>query len=147
MPRSEAERLAIRDSVAFVGRLSDSLVKLGPFSLGLDGVLAWAPGIGELYSTLAGAFIVVQGARAGVPIPTLAAAGALLMVRTIATAVPLNGDQFADVFTAHNWAAAMVVRAIDRQLGPAAAASPVGPSGLRSWQGGAPMSSSNRRAT
>jgi hypothetical protein len=145
VPRSHAERLAIRDSVAFVGRLSDSLVKIGPFSLGLDGVLAWAPGIGELYSTLAGAFIVVQGARAGVPLPTLAAAGLLLALRTLATAVPLAGDVFADLFTAHKWAAAKIVRAIDREMGPAAAASQVsGAADRRSWQGSADATPSAR---
>jgi hypothetical protein len=117
--KSQSELRAIRDSVALVGRLSDSIVKVGPFSLGLDGVLAWVPGVGEVYSTVAGAFIVVQGARAGVPLSTLAGAGLLLVFRTVATAVPLAGDVFADVFTAHKWAAAMVVRAIDHQLEPA----------------------------
>ena len=51
-------------TISLAGRLSDSLVRVGPFSLGLDGVLSWVPGLGDLYSTAAGAFIVVQGARA-----------------------------------------------------------------------------------
>ncbi len=66
-PRSAAELARIRDSVAIVGRLSDSLVRLGPFRLGLDGVLSWIPGLGEIYSAAAAAFILVQGLRAGVP--------------------------------------------------------------------------------
>ena len=116
MDRSEAELRQIRDSVAWVGRLSDSLVRFGPFSLGVDGVLSWIPGVGEIYSTVAGAFIVVQGARAGVPLSTLVAAGALLGCRTLVSGFPIAGAAFADVSTAHRWAAAMIVRAIDRRL-------------------------------
>ncbi len=62
--KTDSELRAIRDSVSWVGRLSDSLVRFGPFSLGIDGVLSWIPGVGEVYSTLAGGFIVVQGVRA-----------------------------------------------------------------------------------
>jgi hypothetical protein len=116
MPLSAPERLAIRDSVARIGRLSDGLLRLGPLRLGVDGILSWVPGVGEIYSAGAAAFILVQGARAEVPAATLAAAGALLAARTAITAVPLAGPAAADLFTAHRWAAAMIVRAIDRQL-------------------------------
>ncbi|WP_309605133.1 DUF4112 domain-containing protein [Phenylobacterium sp.] len=117
MHRSDADLVAIRDSVALVGRLSDSLIRVGPFNLGIDAVLSWIPGVGELYSTLAGGFIVIQGARAGVPASVLIAAAGLLFVRTITSAVPLAGAAFADLFTAHRWASAMVVRAIERRRG------------------------------
>jgi hypothetical protein len=116
MYRSESELRAIRDSVDWAGRLSDSIVRFGPFSLGVDGVLSWIPGVGEIYSTVAGAFIVLQGARAGVPLPALAAAAALLSVRTLISGVPVAGAAAADLFTAHRWAAAIIVRAIDRRL-------------------------------
>lgn len=117
MRQSESQLRALRDSVAFVGRMSDGIARLGPLSIGLDGVLSWVPGVGDLYSTLAGAFIVVQGARAGLPMSTLIGATALLGIRTIAGSVPVAGSAFADLFTAHRWAAAMVVRGIDRKLG------------------------------
>jgi hypothetical protein len=116
MPTSDHQRRAIRDSVATVGHLSDSLLRLGPLSLGVDGILSWVPGLGEIYSFAAAAFILVQGARAEVPVSTLVAAGALLACRTAITAVPLAGPVAADLFTAHRWAAAMIVRAIDRRL-------------------------------
>jgi hypothetical protein len=116
MNRYDSELRTIRDSVSWVGRLSDSIVRFGPFSIGVDGILSWVPGVGEIYSTVAGAFIVLQGARAGVPLPTLAVAAALLTCRTLVSGVPIAGAAFADVFTAHRWAAGMIVRAIDRQL-------------------------------
>ncbi len=118
MPMTPSKRRALRDSVALVGRLSDGLVRIGPFSLGIEGILSWAPGLGEAYGLLAGAFIVIQGARAGVPLGTLAAAAAILGLRTLASAIPLAGPAFSDVFTAHKWAAALVVRAIDAGLEP-----------------------------
>jgi hypothetical protein len=122
MTRSESELRSIRDSVALVGRLSDSIVRLGPFSLGIDGVLSWIPAVGEIYSAGAGAFILVQGVRAGAPVTVLARAALILALRTAGDAIPLAGPLFADVFTAHKWAARMIVEAIDRQLAAPASA-------------------------
>jgi len=130
MNRTAAELRTIRDGVSLVGRLSDSIVRLGPFSLGIDGVLSWIPAVGEIYSVGAGAFILVQGARAGVPASVLARAAFVLGIRTLGDVVPLAGPLFADVFTAHKWAANMIVRAIDQRLGvPVREAS-----GQRGWQ-------------
>jgi hypothetical protein len=108
---------AIRRSVELAGRLSDSLVRLGPFSLGIDGVLDWIPGLGEAYGLAAGAFIVAQGARAGVPAGTLVVAGAMMAGRTAITAVPIAGPLAADLLTSHRFAARMICAAIDRKLG------------------------------
>ena len=117
MYRTDTELRAIRDQVSLVGRLSDSIVRIGPFSLGIDGVLSWIPGVGEIYSLGAGAFILVQGARAGVSASVLAQAAFVLGIRVFGDAIPLAGPVFADVFTAHKWAANMVVRSIDQRLG------------------------------
>lgn len=114
---TDAELDAIRASVAWVGGLSDSLVRIGPFSLGLDGILAWVPGVGELYSTGAAAFLLIQGLRARAPLPVLGACAVLMATRTAVDAVPLAGAVAADLFTAHKWSARMIVRAIDRKLG------------------------------
>jgi len=111
---SELQR--IRDSVEMVGRLSDSIFRIGPFNLGIDGVLSWIPAVGELYGTAAAAFILVQGARARVPASTLLLCAGLMGGRTLISAVPLAGPAVADLFTAHRWSARMVVRAIDKTL-------------------------------
>jgi hypothetical protein len=118
-PRSrpaDAQLVRIRDSVALVGRLSDSLVRFGPFRLGIDGVLSWIPGVGELYSTGAAAFILVQGLRARVPLGTLAVCAVLMGSRTVITGVPLAGPAMADIFLAHRISAKLVVKAIDAML-------------------------------
>ena len=117
MNRTDAQLRSIRDQVRLLGRLSDSIVRLGPFSLGIDGVLSWIPAVGEIYSLGAGAFILAQGVRAGVPVSVLARAALILGARTLGDVVPFAGPVFADLFTAHKWAAGMVADAIDRQLG------------------------------
>ena len=116
MSVTQAELRSIRDKVSLVGRLSDSIVRIGPFSLGIDGVLSWIPVIGEFYSAGAGIYILVQGARAGTPVTVLARAGLMLAARTLGDAVPFAGPLFADVFTAHKWAANMIVADIDKRL-------------------------------
>jgi hypothetical protein len=115
----KADLRSIRNSVETVGRLSDSIVRFGPFRLGIDGVLSWIPGVGELYSTAAAAFIIVQGVRARVPAPVLLACAALMGSRTVISAVPLAGPAVADLFLAHRISARLVVKAIDKML-PAA---------------------------
>ncbi len=107
---------AIRARVEQVGRLSDGLVRFGVFRLGIDGMLAWIPGVGELYSAAAGGFIVYQGYKAGVPMKTLVTCAGLLLGRTTIGAVPLAGAVAADLFTAHRWSARLVLREIDRKL-------------------------------
>ena len=114
--RSPDELARIRDSVAIVGRLSDSLVRLGPFRLGVDGALSWIPGLGEAYSVIAGGFIIVQGLRAGVPLHILLLCAALMASRTTVSAIPFAGPLAADLFTAHRWSAKLVIRAIDAKL-------------------------------
>ena len=137
---SVLELQSIRKRVEQVGKLSDGLVKIGGLRLGLDGVLAWLPGVGEIYSTAAGGYILYQGVRAAVPISTLATCAALLLGRTGITAVPLAGPLAADFFTAHRWSAKLILKAIDQKL--AAAGAPVQPVregfAQRMWSGRRP---------
>src|SRR3569833_1996324 len=81
---ADAELERIRKSVERVGNLSDGLIRIGPWGLGLDGILAWVPipGVGEAYSAIAGAFILIQGARAKVPLHILLMAAGLLATNT-----------------------------------------------------------------
>jgi hypothetical protein len=105
--------------VATVGRLSDALVRLGPWSIGLDGIFSWVPGLGEVYAATAGGFILVQGVRAGVSPRILLVCAGMVGLRTAGVAVPLAGPVFADIFLAHRWSARLIVGAIDRKLGRA----------------------------
>ena len=129
------ELQAIRARVEQVGRLSDGLVRFGVFRLGIDGILAWIPGLGELYSAAAGGFIIYQGYRVGVSLKTLLTCAGLMLGRTTIGAVPIAGAVAADLFTAHRWSAKLVLEEIDRKL--AGLGQPVGPAGVfrRMWNG------------
>ena len=111
-----------RAAIDLVGRLSDSLISFGPFGIGLDGILAWVPGLGELYSLAAGAFLLIEGFRARVGIGPLAQAAALVTLRTLidnGNFVPFVGvvtSLAVDVFRGHKMAAAILTRAIDETL-------------------------------
>ena len=136
---SVSELLALRKRVEQVGKLSDGLVRIGMFRLGVDGILAWIPGVGELYSAAAGGYILYLGIKAQAPIGTLGTCAALMLGRTTISAVPLAGAVAADLFTAHRWSAKLVLKAIDQKL--AAAGLPVRPQGWmqRVWSGRRPQ--------
>lgn len=47
-----------------VKKLSDRAVGIGPFGIGLDGLLTWVPVVGTVYSIGAAGWLLVQAARA-----------------------------------------------------------------------------------
>ena len=109
----------LRRSIERVGQLSDNIVKLGRFGIGLDGVLAWIPGLGTLYSLGAGGYLLVQGWRAHVPRRTLALGVGLMALRSVFTALGeglppfLPVELLVDMFRAHKWTADLMLRGID----------------------------------
>jgi hypothetical protein len=54
-----------------IKRLSDDLIPLGPWGIGLDGVLAWIPGANTLYSLGAGGLLVSEVPIVGWAMDTL----------------------------------------------------------------------------
>jgi len=122
--RQEPDLHAIRRSLEIIGRLSDGIIQIGPFGFGLEALFDWIPGVGEVYGVGAAAFIIVQGVRARVPVPTLVLAGALMSARTLISAVPLAGPLAADILTLHRYSANLLIAAIDRMLAERAEAPP-----------------------
>lgn len=115
--------MTIRRSVELVGRLSDGLIRVGPFRLGAEAALDWIPVVGEVYGSAAAIFLLVQGFRAGVPIRILSVCAALMFGRTLIAAAPIAGPLAADVLALHGLSARLIVRSIDARL--AAMAGPV----------------------
>lgn len=111
-----------RAAIERIGRLSDNLIGFGPFGIGLDGILAWVPGLGELYSVVAGAYLLLEGFRARVGIGPLARAGALILLRTLIDngnfipGVGIATSLVVDAFRGHKIAAGILTRAIDETL-------------------------------
>jgi len=111
-----------RAMIERIGSLSDNIVGFGPFGIGLDGILAWIPGVGEAYSAAAGGYLLLEGYRARVPLPVLIQVGAIIGLRTavdFGNVIPVLGvasSLVVDLFRGHRWAARILTRSIDETL-------------------------------
>ena len=123
-----------RASIERIGKLSDSILKLGPFGIGLDGILAWIPGVGQIYSLAAGLFLLMEGARARVPLSALLKVSTIVLARTgidtgnLIPGVNVASGVIVDLFRGHKWAADILTKAIDGTTyieGPFSAKHPV----------------------
>ena len=100
-----------------IKRASDRLVGLGPFSVGLDGLLAWVPVAGTLYSLAAGAWLLAEGARMRASTWTMARMLFYVGFRTLSSTVPLEGWLVDFLFRGHLFAANALQKDIARRFG------------------------------
>src|SRR5690242_6519153 len=99
-------------------RVSDGLIKIGFFGIGLDGVTALVPIAGTVYSAVAGGYVLWQGVKARAHPFTLARMAAYIAVDTVASDIPIVG-QIADFFfPGHLMAAGALQKDIVRRFGP-----------------------------
>ena len=112
--RAQVERA--RRTLQRVGDLSDNIVGFGPFGIGLDGVLAWIPVVGTIYSVGAGAVLLRAGWRAHASPARLAAAAAMMLARTAVGEVPILGDVVVDLVRGHRYAARLLQAEVERTL-------------------------------
>ena len=103
-----------------IKRLSDRLVGIGPFGIGLDGVLAWAPVVGPFYSVAAGGLLLFYGARAGAGAWTLTRMAGYIAIDTATDAVPVIGWMADTLFPGHLLAANALQKDIEARHGPPA---------------------------
>jgi hypothetical protein len=88
-----------------IKRVADRLIAFGPFSIGLDGLLAPVPVAGTLFCFGAGVWLIAEGIKAGASPYTLARMVFYIAVRTISSVIPIEG-WFVDIFfRAHMMAA------------------------------------------
>ena len=102
-----------------IKQLSDGLVGIGPFKLGIDGVLAWVPVAGTLYSVGAGALLISEAIQAGAARATILRMGAYLAADSVSSGVPILGWAFDTLFTGHAMAARALQRDIEARHGKA----------------------------
>lgn len=81
----------IWSNVEGVKKLSDRAVGVGPFGIGLDGLLAFVPGVGLAYTVGAAGWLMIQAARAKASPSTLAQMATWLGIDTVTT---LTGEAF-----------------------------------------------------
>ncbi len=100
-----------------IKHVADRLVGLGPFSVGLDGLLAPVPLAGTLFSLAAGAWLVREGFRAQASAATLARMSFYVGFRTVASIVPIEGWLVDILFRGHMMAARALQKDIERRFG------------------------------
>lgn len=94
------------DELAALGRLSyyldDRFVVPGTtYRVGLDPLLGLLPGVGDVATSTASAYIVARAAALGVPRETLVRMLLILVVDAVVGSVPLVGDVFDAVWKAN----------------------------------------------
>jgi hypothetical protein len=109
-----------------IKQLSDRVIGVGPWGLGIDGVLAWVPVAGTVYSVGAAALLLNEAYQAGASRATLLRMAAYLGVDSLSSGVPLVGWALDTLFTGHAFAARALQKDIERRHGRPVDASPLG---------------------
>lgn len=103
--------------------VSDRLLPIGPFGVGIDGLLAFVPVAGGVYSLAAGGWLIVEALKARAKPWTLARMIAYVAFNTVSAEVPLIGQTFDFFFRGHLMAATALQKDIgDRHGLPSAEA-------------------------
>jgi hypothetical protein len=105
-------RLAIES----LRRISDRLIGLGPFGIGMDGLLGWIPGFGAIYSVGAGGLLLYHGWKARASAGVLFQVGMLIAANTASNFIPTAGGLVDMLFTAHKWSANLLLANMDHTL-------------------------------
>ena len=113
MPVHPDKAASVHRQVDRMRRYSDRLVGIGPFGIGLDGVLAWVPVAGTVYSAGAGAWLLAQAVRSGASAGTIARMLAYLGVDTATSTVPVLGSAVDFLFPGHMMAAGALMKDIE----------------------------------
>ncbi len=100
-----------------IKRVADRLVGLGPFSVGLDGLLAPVPLAGTAFSLAAGVWLLGEAVRARASAFTLARMLLYVGFRTLCSVVPLEGWLVDLLFRGHMMAARALQKDIARRFG------------------------------
>lgn len=104
-------------SAETIKSLSDRLIGIGPFGLGLDGVLSWVPLVGPLYSMGAGGLLLMHGMSGGASMFTLLRMLAYVAADTATDAVPVAGSVVDMLFPGHLMAAKALQKDIEARHG------------------------------
>ena len=97
--------------------LSDRVIGIGPWGLGVDGVLAWVPVAGTIYSVGAAGILLNEAFQAGASRATLARMAAYLGLDSVSSGVPFVGWALDTLFTGHAFAARALQKDIERRHG------------------------------
>jgi hypothetical protein len=101
-----------------IKRLSDNLIKIGPWGIGLDGVLAWVPAAGTLYSLGTGGLLIYEGVKAQASAWTLVRMASYMVVNSAMSDVPVVGWAMDTLFRGQLMAANALQKDVEARYGP-----------------------------
>lgn len=97
--------------------LSDRVIGLGPWGLGVGGVLAWTPVAGTVYSVGAAGPLLYEALQARASRLTVLRMATYLGIDSACSGVPLIGWALDTLFTGHAFAARALQKDIERRHG------------------------------
>jgi hypothetical protein len=100
-----------------IKQLSDRIIGVGPWGLGVDGVLAWAPVAGTAYSVGAAGLLLYEAIQSGASRATVLRMAAYLGLDSVSSGIPLIGWALDTLFTGHAFAARALQKDIERRHG------------------------------
>lgn len=100
-----------------IKRLSDNLIKIGPWGIGLDGVLAWVPAAGTIYSVGTGGLLLYEGVKAGAAPWTLTRMAGYMIANSVMSEVPILGWAVDTLFRGQLMAANALQKDIEARCG------------------------------
>ena len=113
MVKSVADVENVWLSVERIKKISDRVIGIGPFGLGLDALPTWIPGLGTIYTVEAGGWLIILGLRVKAGPGTLARMLGYLTVDTVTGTVPIAGDAIDALFPGHLLAAKALQKHIE----------------------------------
>ena len=111
--RTVADIEKIWSNVEGVKKLSDRAVGIGPFGVGMDGLLAWVPIVGTVYGVGAGGWLLAQAVRAKASPLTIARMAGYLGMDVATGTVPVAGSVVDFFFPGHLMAAKALQKDIE----------------------------------
>ena len=111
--RTRAEIEQIWTHVESVKKLTDRVIGIGPFGLGLDALLTWIPVVSPLYSAGVGVYLMGQALRARASAATVLRMAGYLTVDTATDVVPFAGSVVDMIFPGHLMAAKALQKDIE----------------------------------
>ena len=104
-------------SAQAIKTISDRVVGIGPFGVGLDGMLTWVPVAGTVYSVGGALFLLFEALRAGVGLSTFLRMVFYLVVDSGSSAVPILGSAVDFLWQGHMLAATALQKDIEDRHG------------------------------
>lgn len=110
--RTQADLQGVRRTLAYWRRLSDGLVTILGFPVGLEAVTTLFPAVGGVYSLTVGLWLMVQAFRVQASFRVKLWMGFLLLIDVFVGEIPILGDAFDIALRAH----ARMADALEREM-------------------------------